>query len=41
LEIPLGNKLASPEKGSGHLQIILEAEGVPQIFLNKTFRLVK
>lgn len=41
LEIPLGNKLASPEKGSGRLQIILEAEGVPQIFLNKTFRLVK
>ena len=41
LEIPLGNKLASPEKGSGHLQIILEAEGLPQIFLNKTFRLVK
>ena len=41
LEIPLGNKLASPEKGSGHLQIILQAEGVPQIFLNKTFFLVK
>lgn len=37
LEIPLGNKLASPEKGSGHLQIILSASGVPDIFLNKTF----
>ena len=41
LDIPLGKKLASPEKGSGHLQIILQAEGVPQIFLNKTFFLVK
>ena len=41
LDIPLGKKLASPEKGSGHLQIILQADGVPQIFLNKTFRLVK
>ena len=41
LEIPLGNKLASPEKGSGHLQIILSAAGVPEIFLNKTFFLVK
>ena len=41
LEIPLGNKLASPEKGSGHLQIILSAVGVPDIFLNKTFRLVQ
>ena len=40
LEIPLGNKLASPVKGSGHLQIILEAQGLPQIFLNKTFRLL-
>ena len=41
LEIPLGNKLAAPVKGSGHLQIILEAQGLPQIFLNKTFRLLK
>ena len=41
LNIPLGNKLASPEKGSGHLQIILSAEGVPEIFLNKTFLLSK
>ena len=41
LDIPLGNKLASPEKGSGHLQIILQAEDVPRIFLNKTFFLVK
>ena len=41
LEIPLGGKMASPEKGSGTLQIILEAQGVPQIFLNKTFRLVE
>lgn len=41
LEIPLGNKLASPEKGSGHLQIILSATGVPDIFLNKTFFLIK
>ncbi|MBE8950520.1 MAG: serine/threonine protein kinase [Quinella sp. 3Q1] len=41
MDIPLGNKLASPEKGSGHLQIILSAQGVPQIFLNKTFRLLK
>jgi len=41
LEIPLGNKLASPEKGSGHLQIILQAQGVPDIFLNKTFFLVQ
>ena len=41
LDIPLGNKLASPVKGSGHLQIILEAQGLPQIFLNKTFRLLK
>lgn len=41
LEIPLGNKLASPEEGSGHLQIILHAEGVPRIFLNKTFFLIK
>ncbi len=41
LEIPLGNKLASPEKGSGHLQIILNSEGKPALFLNKTFRLVK
>lgn len=37
LDIPLGNKLASPEKGSGHLQIILQAEGLQKIFLNKTF----
>lgn len=41
LEIPLGNKMASPEKGSGHLQIILQADGMPQIFLNKTFFLVQ
>ena len=41
LEIPLGNKLASPEKGSGHLQIILQAQGIPDKFLNKTFFLVK
>ena len=41
LEIPLGNQLASPAKGSGHLQIILKAQGVPDIFLNKTFRLVQ
>ena len=41
MDIPLGNKLASPEKGSGHLQIILSAQDVPQIFLNKTFRLLK
>ena len=41
LDIPLGGKMASPEKGSGHLQIILQASGVPQIFLNKTFRLVQ
>ena len=41
LEIPLGGKMASPEKGSGHLQIILEPQGQPQIFLNKTFRLVE
>ena len=41
LDIPLGNKLASPEKGSGHLQIILQAEDVPRIFLNKTFFLVE
>ena len=41
VEIPLGNKLASPEKGSGHLQIILSAQNVPQIFLNKTFFLTK
>ena len=40
LDIPLGNKLASPENGSGHLQIILQEEGKPQIFLNKTFFLV-
>lgn len=41
LDIPLGKKLASPEKGSGHLQIILSAQNAPQIFLNKTFFLVK
>lgn len=41
LDIPLGNKLASPEKGSGHLQIILSAAGVPDVFLNKTFFLLK
>ena len=41
MDIPLGNKLASPEKGSGHLQIILSAQSIPQIFLNKTFRLIK
>ena len=40
-EIPLGNKMASPEKGSGHLQIILHEAGLPPIFLNKTFFLVK
>ena len=41
LDIPLGKKLASPEKGSGHLQIILSAQNTPQIFLNKTFLLVQ
>ncbi|MBQ6296511.1 MAG: serine/threonine protein kinase [Selenomonadaceae bacterium] len=40
-DIPLGNKLASPKKGSGHLQIILQSEGEPKIFLNKTFFLVE
>ncbi|MBO4779948.1 MAG: hypothetical protein J5497_04855, partial [Selenomonadaceae bacterium] len=40
-EIPLGNKLASPEEGSGHFQTILHAEGIPPIFLDKTFFLVK
>lgn len=40
-EIPLGNKLASPEEGSGHLQTILYAEGIPPIFLTKTFFLAK
>ena len=41
LDIPLGGKMASPKKGSGNLQIILEAEGMPDIFLNKTFFLVE
>lgn len=40
-DIPLGNKLASPEKGSGHLRIALHAEGSPPIMLGKTFFLVK
>ena len=41
LDIPLGNKMASPEKGSGHLQIVLHEAGSPPIFLGKTFFLVK
>ena len=41
VEVPLGNKLAAPEKGSGHLQFVLSATGVPEVFLNKTFFLVK
>ena len=41
LDIPLGGKMASPRKGSGNLQIILKAEGEPEIFLNKTFFLVQ
>lgn len=41
VEIPLGNKLASPEKGSGHLLITLNTEGEPPIMLGKTFFLVK
>lgn len=40
-DIPLGNKLASPEKGSGHLRITLHAAGSPPIMLGKTFFLVK
>lgn len=41
LNIPLGGQLASPAKGSGHLQIVLYAQGEPPLFLNKTFFLVK
>ena len=41
LSIPLGGQLASPEKGSGHLQIILYPQGEPPLFLNKTFFLTK
>ena len=41
LNIPLGGQMASPEKGSGHLQIILHVQGEPPLFLNKTFFLVK
>lgn len=40
-DIPLGKKLASPEKGSGHLKITLHAEDSPPIMLGKTFFLVK
>ena len=41
LDIPLGGKMASPRKGRGNLQIVLKAEGEPEIFLNKTFFLVE
>lgn len=41
LNIPLGGQLASPAKGSGHLQIVLHVQGEPPLFLNKTFFLVK
>ena len=40
-DIPLGNKMASPENGSGHLLITLHEEGSPPIMLGKTFFLVK
>lgn len=40
-DIPLGNKLASPEEGSGHLIITLHETGSPPIMLGKTFFLVK
>lgn len=40
-DIPLGNKMASPENGSGHLIITLHEEGSPPIMLGKTFFLVK
>ena len=40
-DIPLGNKMASPENGSGHLLITLHEEDSPPIMLGKTFFLVK
>ncbi len=41
LNIPLGGQLASPAQGSGHIQIVLYAQGEPPLFLNKTFFLVE
>ena len=41
LNIPFAEKFAAPIKGSGHLQIILQPQGMNPIFLNRTFRLAK
>lgn len=41
LSIPLGGQMASPEKGSGHLTIVVHVQGEPPIMLGKTFFLVK
>ena len=41
LDIPLGGKMASPRKGRGNIQIVLKAEGEPEIFLSKTFFLIE
>lgn len=41
LDIPLAGKFAAPLKGTGHLQIILQAQGKKPIYLNRTFKLIQ